>query len=138
MPNFSGSFVGAANSQAMMAPKDIPGHELSLVEISGPQTTSDPLWSGATVSYWGTADLVSGSGTQKGYFINRHPNGDTDRGTFECAVTTAGGAVTLKGTWKFSGGTGALTGLSGSGTFEGRMTSPTEVVTNWEGAYQLG
>jgi hypothetical protein len=137
MPNITGSFVGRANSQAMMALKDVPNHELSLVEISGPQTASDPLWNGATVSYWGMADVVSGSGTQKGYFINQHANGDTDRGTFECTVTTAGGAVTLEGTWRFSGGTGALTGLSGSGTFRGRMTSPTEVETSWEGAYQL-
>jgi hypothetical protein len=76
------------------------------VEISGPQTTSDPLWNGATVSYWGMADLVSGNGTQRGYFINQHANGDTDRGTFECAITTTGDAVTLEGTWKFSGGTG--------------------------------
>jgi hypothetical protein len=83
------------------------------------------------------ADLVSGSGTQKGYFINQHANGDTDQGTFECSVATAGGAVTLEGTWKFSGGTGALTGLSGSGAFRGRMTSPTVVETSWEGGYQL-
>ena len=138
MPNFSGSFLGRANAQAMMAVKDVPGHELGLVEISGPQTTADALWSGATVSYWGIADLVSGSGTQRGYFINHHPNGDIDQGTFECKVATEGGSVTLDGTWKFSGGTGRLAGLSGAGTFKGRMTSPSEVETSWEGAYQLG
>ena len=119
-----------------MALKDVPDHELGLVEISGPQTSSDPLWNGATTSYWGLADLMSGSGTQKGYFINQRANGDPDQGTFECTITTAGGAVTLEGTWM--GGTGALNGVSGRGTFRGRMTSPTEVETKWEGAYQLG
>jgi hypothetical protein len=138
MPNVSGSFVGRVNSQAMAAAKDVPNHELGLVEISGPQTASDPLWNGATVSYWGIADLVSGSGTQKGYFINRHANGDTDHGTFEGTITTAGGAVTPEGTWKFSGGTGALAGLSGGGTYRGLMPSPTEVEMRWEGVYQLG
>ena len=37
--------------------------------------------------------------------------------------------ITLEGTWRFSGGTGGLTGLSGAGTFKGRMTSPTGVET---------
>jgi hypothetical protein len=138
MPNFSGSFVGRANAQAAMALKDAPNHELGLVAISGPQTVSDPLWNGATVSYWGMADLVSGSGSQKGYFINQHANGDTDQGTFEGTITTAGGAVTLGGTWKYSVGTGAFTGLTGGGTYSGRMTSPIEVDMQWEGSYQLG
>jgi hypothetical protein len=138
MPNFSGSFVGRVNSQAMAVVKDVPHHELGLVEISGPQTASDPLWNGATVSYWGMADLVSGSGTQKGYFINQHANGDIDRGTFDGTIATAGNVVTIEGTWRYSGGTGALTGLSGGGTYKGVMTSPTEVETSWEGAYQLG
>ena len=26
---------------------------MNLVEVSGPQTSSDPLWNGATVMYWG-------------------------------------------------------------------------------------
>jgi hypothetical protein len=138
MPNVSGSFVGRANSQAMMALKDVPDHELGLVEISGPQTSSDPLWNGATVSYWGLADLMSGSGTQKGYFINRRANGDTDQGTFDGKITTAGNVVTIEGTYKNTGGTGALAGLSGAGTYKGVMTSPTQVETTWEGAYQLG
>jgi hypothetical protein len=45
--------------------------------------------------------------------------------------------ITLDGTWRFSGGTGGLTGLGGAGTFKGRMTSPSEIETQWEGAYQL-
>ena len=138
MPNVSGSFVGRTNSQSMVSLKDVPNHELSLVEIGGPQTASDPLWAGSTVLYWGMSDLVSGSGAQTGYFMNRHANGDTDRGTFEAKITSAAGVVTLDGTWKFAGGTGAFSGLSGGGTFKGRMTSPTEVETRREGSYQLG
>ena len=58
--------------------------------------------------------------------------------TFEARITTAGGAVSQEGTWKFFGGTGAFSRITGSGTFKGVMTSPTEVDTKWEGAYQLG
>jgi hypothetical protein len=138
MPKFSGSFIGKVSSQAMTAVKDVPNHELSLVQISGAQTVSDPRWNGAHVSYCAMADLVSGSGTQTGYFINQHPDGDTDYGTFEARITTAGGAVSQEGTWKFAGGTGAFSRITGNGTFKGVMTSPTEVDTKWEGAYQLG
>ena len=74
---------------------------------------------------------------QTGYFINRHPNGDIDRGTFAGRITTAGDAVTMEGSWKYSGGTGAFARISGGGTYKGRIT-PTEVQTSWEGTHQLG
>jgi hypothetical protein len=138
MPQFSGSFSGKAGSQAMVSVNDVPDHDMSIVEITGPQTSSGPLWNGATVAYWGVADLIGGKGTQTGYFMNRHSNGDIDRGSFEARVTTAGGAMTMQGTWKLLGGTGALAGISGSGTYTGRMTSATEVEVSWEGSYQLG
>jgi len=81
---------------------------------------------------------VSGNGSQKGYFINQHANGDTDRGTFECTILDQRRCNHARRHLEIFGGTGALTGVSGAGTFGGRMTSPTEVETSWEGAYQLG
>jgi hypothetical protein len=138
MPNFHGSFVGKVSSQAMAVVTDAPNHELSLMQVSGPQTVSDPLWNGAKVWYTGIADLVSGNGTQTGYFVNQHPNGDIDHGTFEARITTDGGAAKLEGTWKSTGGTGAFAGITASGTYKGVMVSPSEVDTKWEGAYQLG
>jgi hypothetical protein len=138
MPQFSGSFSGKSNSQALVALKDVSGHEMSLIEVSGPQTSSDPLWNGATVSYWGAADLVAGSGPQTGYFMNQHVGGDVDRGIFTGKITTEAGVATMEGTFNFSGGTGAFTSISGGGTYKGRITSPTEVEVNWEGSYQLG
>ena len=138
MPQASGSFTGKTGSQAMVSVNDVADHEMSIVEVTGQQSSSDPLWNGATVVYWGVADLIGGNGTQTGYFMNRHPNGDTDSGTFEARLTTAGGVVTMQGTWKFSGGTGTFARISGSGTYTGRISSPTEVQTSWEGTYQLG
>lgn len=138
MPQVSGSFAGKTRSQAMVSLQDAPDHEMSVIEVSGPQTASDPLWSGATVFYWGAADLVAGTGSQTGYFMNRHPNGDVDRGTFQGKITTAAGVVTMEGGWQYSGGTGAFSGITGGGTYKGRITSPTEVQVNWEGTYQLG
>src|SRR5215831_7299122 len=138
MTQFSGSFSGKSNSQAMIALKDTPGHEMSLIEINGPQKSSDPRWNGSTVSYWGISDLTAGNGTQTGYFMNTRANGDIDRGTFTARVTTADGATTMEGTWKHSGGTGAFSKITGNGTYKGRITSPSEVEVSWEGTYDLG
>ena len=138
MPQVSGSFSGKTTSQAMVSLQDTQNHEMNLIEVTGPQSSSDPLWSDATVSYWGAADLIAGTGTQTGYFINRHPNGDIDRGTFEGKITTAAGVTTMEGSWRYSGGTGKFSGISGGGTYKGRITSPTEVQVTWEGNYQLG
>ena len=84
------------------------------------------------------ADLVSGNGTQTGYYVNTHPEGDIDHGTFAAKITTSGSDVTLEGTWKSTGGTGRFAKVTGSGTYKGVMVSPTEVKTDWKGAYQLG
>jgi hypothetical protein len=138
MPHATGSFSGKSSSQAMLALADTSGHEMSLIEVSGPQSSADPLWDGATVQYWGVADLVAGNGSQTGYFINRHTTGEIDRGTFTGKITTDAGVSTMEGTWKYSGGTGTFARISGSGTYKGRIASPTEVEVSWEGSYQLG
>jgi hypothetical protein len=137
MAQFSGSFSGKSSSQAMVVLKDVPGHEMSLIEISGPQKSSDPLWNDATVSYWGNSDLIAGNGTQTGYFMNRHANGDIDRGSFAAGVTTVDGVTTIDGTWKSLGGTGAFSRITGNGTYKGRLISPTELEVSWEGTYSL-
>ena len=137
MPQVSGSFVGKTSSQSMITLHDVPDHEMSLIAVTGPQSSADPLWDSATVVYWGVADLIAGNGPQTGYFSNRHRNGDIDRGTFEGRITTAAGIATMEGRWTYTGGTGSFAGITGGGTYQGRITSPTEVQTSWEGSYQL-
>ena len=105
--------------------------------MTGPQTSSDPLWDGATVLYWGVADLVAGSGIQAGYFMNRHANDDVDSGNFRgqdnerCRRDHNGRYLEVL--WRNRG----LSGITGNGTYQGRITSPTEVQTSWEGNYEL-
>ena len=48
------------------------------------------------ITYWSTLDLVSGSGTQRGYFLNEYEDGDTDSGSFEGKVSTTAKEVTLR------------------------------------------
>jgi hypothetical protein len=138
MPNISGSFSGTVNSQTVVFLKDAPDHQLSLAEIAGVQQSPDPQWEAAKLTYWGANDLLSGQGTQRGYYVNVHADGDRDWGTFEGKLTVAGSEVTLQGVFAFSGGSGALSGITGGGTYVGRMASPVDVEMAWEGTYQLG
>jgi hypothetical protein len=44
----------------------------------------------------------------------------------------------MEGSWRYSGGSGQFSGITGGGAYKGRITSPTEVQVGWEGNYQLG
>ncbi len=137
MPNLSGSFSGRAAAQPALVLHDVSNHDLNLIEVRGVQKSPDEKWNDCKITYWGTADLIAGSGTQSGYFVNDHPDGDRDFGTFEGRIVTSGAEVTLEGTWKFTGGTGKFRGLKGGGTYTGRMTSPVNVENTWEGTYEI-
>ncbi len=137
MAKITGSFSGRVRFQTNVVLPDAADHSLSLAEVSGPQKVSDPLFADATITYWGTADLVAGSGPQRGYWINNRPSGDADWGTYEGKIITAGGKTTMEGTFKWSGGSGKLKGISGGGKYKGRFPSPIEVVNDWEGEYQI-
>jgi hypothetical protein len=137
MPDCSGSFSGRATSQTTISLPDVTNHDLSLLEVRGVQKSTDHNWDNAKITYWGTADLITGNGPQQGYFVNEHVDGDRDFGTFEGMIVTASGEVTIEGAWKYTGGTGNFEGLTGGGTYKGRMTSPTEVENTWEGKYEL-
>lgn len=137
MAKISGTFTGRARVNTSAAIPDTANHELSLAEVEGPQKCSDPLFADARITYWGTADLVAGSGPQRGYWINHRPSGDTDWGTYEGKITTSGGQTTMEGTYKWTGGTGKLKGISGGGKYKGRFPSPTEVINDWEGEYEI-
>jgi hypothetical protein len=137
MPNISGSFSGDVNSQARFSVRDEPNHELQATEIAGVQRSPDPDWNGSRMMYWGSSDVQSGNGTQRGYFVNEHPSGDRDWGTFEGTVAITDSAATLEGTYTETGGSGKFKGITGDGTYRGRMTSPTHVEMDWEGTYQV-
>jgi hypothetical protein len=137
MPDLSGTFSGKATSQSTIALYDVSNHELNLLEVRGVQKSLDDKWNNSKITYCGTADLIAGNGPQRGYFVNEHSDGDSDFGTFEGRIATSGGQTTIEGNWRFTGGTGKLAGLTGAGSYKGRMTSPVEVENTWEGTYQI-
>ena len=137
MANLSGSFTGHIRSQSALAVPDQPGHDIVLAEVAGTQKSADPNWNNASLTYVATSDLVDGKGTQHGYFVNTHVDGDRDWGTFEGKVSTVNGLLTVEGTYQETGGTGKFKGITGKGTFKTRMTSPRDVEASYQGTYQL-
>jgi hypothetical protein len=116
---------------------DVDDHTIAIAIIPTKQQSSDQLWEGAQMTYGATADTIAGNGTQRGYFVNQHQNGDRDYGTFEGKVTTANGAMSVEGTWQLTGGTGMFASVKGNGTFKAQMTTPVDVEGSWTGSYEL-
>jgi hypothetical protein len=136
MPEISGSFSANVRVQTVLASPDQPNHELQLAEIHATQESPDASWNNSRLTYSSFADLVAGNGTQRGYFVNEHPDGDRDCGTFEGKVTTSGGATTLEGTFRFTSGSGKFSGIRGGGSYKGRLLSPTQTEMTWSGSYE--
>ena len=75
-----------------------------------------PIHCGTTrrITYWGINDLLDGEGTQNGYFNNIHPDGGRDFGTFEGKVNATDGSMTVEGSFKFTGGDGKYSDITGA------------------------
>jgi hypothetical protein len=137
MNEVTGSFDATITSQTISGIPDVANHDLALAQVAGTQSSADANFDGAALSYWGVADLIAGSGSQKGYFVNTAPNGDRNWGTFEGSITTSGEEVTLGGVWQYTGGTGTFSGVVGNGSYHGTAVSPTVIHMEWEGEYKL-
>jgi hypothetical protein len=137
MPKISGSFSAYVSAETTLFPEDQPNHQVQLAEVHATQRSDDLSWNNGRLTYCGVTDLVSGTGTQQGYFVNEHTDGDRDCGTFEGRIATASGQATIEGTFTFTNGTGKLKGIRGNGTFKGRQVSPTEIEMSWTGAYEV-
>jgi hypothetical protein len=133
----SGSFSGDIRTQSVISLRDQPDHSLGVAEVSGTQTSSDPRWNNAAITYWGTTEMQGSQGTQRGYFLNDHGAAGGDRGTFEGNISIVSGVVVVEGTWQYTGGVGEFDGITGSGTFTTKLTSPTTVEGSWQGTYAL-
>jgi hypothetical protein len=137
MTSITGSFSGKITNSSLTL-TDLPNHTLSIAEVNGVQASPDPLWNNANITYWGVTDLRDGKGIQRGYYTNIHGDKGREWGTFEGKVSTAGGGMTVEGTWKIEGGDGDFRGVTGNGTFKTVAKSETEVEATFAGSYELG
>jgi hypothetical protein len=132
----SGSFSGSIRTQSVIS-LDQPNHSLGVAEVRGTQRSSDPRWNNSAITYWSTTDMQGAQGVQRGYFVNDHGAAGQDRGSFEGNVSIAGGEGLVEGTWQYTGGAGNFAGITGSGTFKVKLTSPTTVDGSGQGTYEL-
>jgi hypothetical protein len=129
---------GPPISRTVVSLGDDPKHELVVLAIYRATTTSsDPDFDGTEVIAYEQDDQVAGTGTQRGYYVRFHKNGDTDYGTYEGTHKTTvkedgSWETTWEVTWKAIGGTGKFKNIKGSGTARGKATAQ-EAFTEWEG-----
>ena len=124
----------------MLAVGDNPNHSLMLsqaectwskpVEIEGLKSKSNHNTS--------TNDINGGRTRDQGYVIGTMENGDKFYVTHQGAGSMKPGApATYEGKWSFTGGTGKLKGIKGSGTYKGTVSADGGAVTEVEGEYTV-
>jgi hypothetical protein len=133
----SGSLSGNIRAQSAISIPDQPNHSISIGEVTGIQKSSDENWNNAECTYWALAEITGTTGTQRGCYSNDHRKAGREYGTYEGKVSIVNGQVIVEGTWEATRGTEKFHGLSASGTFRTRLTSPTEIEVTWEGSYEL-
>jgi hypothetical protein len=135
----SGRHTMTVVQQQQVVVGDQPAHVLLLAEARGTNENTGPTpWmERSTLVSASSSDLVAGNGPQQGYILEVE-DGDTAYVRWSGRVTTtlpAGKApvTTFEGQWTKTGGSGAFSGITGTGTYAGRFTSPTQYTTEWKG-----
>jgi len=132
-----GGTVGPLLSENRIVAPDDPKHTMTLARRTEPNTSTDPQCQTMHVEFVTYAEIVAGTGYQRGHRTQICPSGDTWFSTYHGTVTTTpkrGGApdVTGEGTWQITGGTGRYQDARGEGTYKGRLT-PQGFVYEWQG-----
>lgn len=86
----------------------------------------------------GVDDVQFDKARDQGYVVGETANGDQYFLRYEGTSALKDGIpLHLEGTWKFTGGTGRLRGLSGQGTYRAQPTPSGGMVFKLEGSYQV-
>lgn len=129
-------------SLTKMSPGDTPKHEVSLIRRLDTDVCSDPAFGTLQVNTLNFSDyIIGGTGVQQGYRIAAHTSGDQTFSAYEGTTQIERGEdgkarYSFSGKWWYTGGTGQFKGITGGGTYKGRLT-PEGVVYEWEGSYEL-
>ena len=112
---------------------------LLLTQSSGTNrnTGTSAYMDGAEVINRQIADLTQGNGPHQGY-ITEILGADTTVTRWQGKVTTTLGPdqkpiTRFEGSWSKLKGTGQYDGVTGAGSYRGRMTSPTDYTVEWSG-----
>jgi hypothetical protein len=133
--------VTAIVSETRIYPGDNRSHFLTLSNYLELDSSADPLFNDVQVNEVVAADNREGAGTMRGYRVSTHPGGGKTFMAIEGMTKTimeqgSPPKRTFGGKWWYTGGTGKLKGITGGGTFEGKITRA-GVTYEWEGEYEL-
>ncbi|MCK5106011.1 MAG: hypothetical protein KAQ76_00470 [Elusimicrobiales bacterium] len=151
----SGAFAGTKKISAIgnpgqlvsfkkMSIDDNTKHYISLVRRSDTDVCSNDLFGTLKVDTIVFSDYrVGGTGTQNGYRIFTHASGDkiffTFKGTTSVIIKKDGTKAKrykFKGKWHYTGGTGQFEGITGKGTYKGKLADK-GVEFDWKGNYKI-
>ena len=115
--------VGQFSRMEMMQAGDTEGHVLLIWEWRGLQFSDGEV---ASLTGWGTCDLVKGKGPCDGYYLTKYEDGSTNASKthFISTVSPDGKTAGYEGTGEYTGGTGRYAGIKGSYTFKSRRITP--------------
>ena len=128
--------VGQQQALSVASPAD---PVLLLTQSSGTNrsTGKSAYMDGAEVVNREIGDLTQGNGPHQGY-LTQIKGADTTITRWQGKVVTTLGpdqkpSTRFEGAWSKLKGTGRYQGLTGAGSYKGRMTSPTEYTIEWNG-----
>lgn len=135
----SGVFSMKVGQQHALPVADQAGPILLLTQSAGTNrsTGSSEYMDGSRVINREISDLTQGNGAHQGY-ITDIDGADTTVTRYTGKVATALSAdrepaTSFQGTWTKLSGTGKYEGVTGSGSYKGRMLSPTDYTVEWSG-----
>jgi hypothetical protein len=128
--------VGQRQALPVASPAD-PVLLLTQSSGSNRNTGKSAYMDGAQAINLEIADLTQGNGRHQGY-ITEILGADTTVTRWQGKVTTAVGPdqkplTRFEGSWSKIKGTGQYEGVTGAGSYKGRMISPTEYTVEWSG-----
>lgn len=122
---------------------DAEGHVLISNHATGTNrsTGRDSYMDRAETANTEIADLTQGNGPHEGYVIFSS-GGERTVNKWSGKITTVLGAdkqpvTTFEGTWTKLTGTGRYSGVTGRGTYRGRMTGQNTYLVEWKGEIEL-
>jgi hypothetical protein len=135
----SGVFTMKVGQQQTLPVATTADPVLFLTQSSGTNrnTGKSAYMDGAEAISREIADLTQGSGRHQGY-ITEILGADTTVTRWQGEVTTTLGpdqkpTTQFEGTWSKLKGTGQYDGVTGAGSYRGRMTSPSDYTVEWSG-----
>lgn len=137
----TGSYEATYTKRDMQPIPDQEGHVLMLTDASGTVTSQGGAADGFSVIERGIADLTQGNGPQQGYVIfSKGPDQQFVRYEGNVTTTMKDGKpnTTMKGKYVFVGGSGALAGVEGEGTYSGYFIAEDKFHIDWDGTRSAG